>query len=365
MITGGPAPGSSKAATAVALLALTILTGCGTYPRLGLDPAQARQWEKTLTRREIGLSRERADKILALNPEEVSGQDVRDLLSAAPAPRIIHLHGGVAKVIPRSMSFCEFLIGMGYPAASLTNPSDGTVTFSCYESSRKIAGVIAWYYEKEGLRPMMIGHSQGGMQAVKVLHRLAGKSALSVWNPLTWKPEARCEITDPLSGRAQPVAGLVLPYASAVGAGGLTRVLPKQWNMCWPGLSLHRIPDSVEAFTGFCKEADLLGGDFLGYGSMNHYKAKSKGRAVVRNVWLPTAYVHGLIPETKHLLKSQQIKDWIDNYRPAGEPIVRLELHEQFDADASHILWAADVWYSIKKHWVLELQRWIRAKSRG
>jgi hypothetical protein len=64
---------------------------------------------------------------------------------------------------------------MGYPAASLTNPSDGTYTFSCYENSEKIAGVMAWYYEKEGLRPMMLGHSQGGMQVVKVLHRLADK----------------------------------------------------------------------------------------------------------------------------------------------------------------------------------------------
>ena len=62
---------------------------------------------------------------------------------------------------------------MGYPAGSLTNPSDGTYSFSCYESSEKIAGVIAWYYEKEGLRPMMVGHSQGGMQVVKVLRNLA------------------------------------------------------------------------------------------------------------------------------------------------------------------------------------------------
>jgi hypothetical protein len=32
------------------------------------------------------------------------------------------------------------------------------------------------------------------------------------------------------------------------------------------------------------------------------------------------------------------------------------------DTELLHILWAADVWYSIKKHWVLELQRRIRAK---
>ena len=35
----------------------------------------------------------------------------------------------------------------------------------------------------------------------------------------------------------------------------------------------------------------------------------------------------------------------------------------EFDANSDHILWAAEVWYSIKKHWVLELQRLLRAQS--
>jgi hypothetical protein len=34
----------------------------------------------------------------------------------------------------------------------------------------------------------------------------------------------------------------------------------------------------------------------------------------------------------------------------------------KFDAESDHILWAADVWYSIKKHWVLELQRLLAAQ---
>jgi hypothetical protein len=347
-------------AAAPALLFLTLLAGCGTYPRQGLNPESARQWEQTLTRRASGLSREQEDKILALDPRNVTGRDVEEALSGAPAPRMIKLHGGLAPVIQQSISFCQFLNGMGYPLASLTNPSDGTYTFSCYENSEKVAGVIAWYYEKEGLRPMMIGHSQGGMQAVKILHRLARKRKLQVWNALTWKPEERWEITDPLSGRTRPVAGLALPYVSVVGAGGFTRILPTQWNMCFPWLSLHRIPDSVEEFTGFCKKRDPLGGDFLGYGSVNHYKAN--GRAVVRNVWLPAAYSHTTIPNTKHLLKSQELRDWINNYRPSDKLIVKLTLKEEFEADASNILWAADVWYSMKKHWVIELQRFIRAR---
>ena len=39
-----------------------------------------------------------------------------------------------------------------------------------------------------------------------------------------------------------------------------------------------------------------------------------------------------------------------------------LELDVRFESDSSDIVWAADIWHSVKKHWVLELQRLIRAK---
>jgi hypothetical protein len=45
------------------------------------------------------------------------------------------------------------------------------------------------------------------------------------------------------------------------------------------------------------------------------------------------------------------------------QPVDTPQLNVQFDADSKHILWAADVWYSIKKHWVLELQRFVRPQS--
>jgi len=339
--------------------AAVMLAGCGVYHRQGLEPARLRQVESAFAGRAPRFSPALERRILALDPTNVTAQDIRDVLAHAPAPRVVNIHGGLAKVIPCMVSFSEFLIGMGYPAVSLTNPSDGTYSFSCYESSEKIAGAIAWFYEKEGLRPMMVGHSQGGMQVVKVLYQFAGKpsSPLPVWNPLTWEKETRCDILDPLTGRRRPVVGLQLPYATAVGAGGLTRLLPNQWDMT---LRLRTIPDSVEEFTGFCKGFDLLGGDFLGYGPANHFK--SGGRAVVRSVWLPTEYKHGEIPDTKHLLRDPNMVDWINGYRPANEPVARPTLDVAFDADSSHILWAAEVWFSVKKHWVLELQRVIRAQ---
>ena len=347
----------------ILLAALLLISGCGKFHRQGLDPAHLREAESVYAGHVHRLSPELEDRILALDPTQVTDRDIREVLAYAPAPRVINIHGGVARVIPHMVSFSQFLIGMGYPAGSLTNPNDGTYSFSCYESSERIAGMIAWFYEKEGLRPLMVGHSQGGMQVVKVLDKLARNpsSPLRVWNPLTWKPEDRCEITDPLTGQKRPVVGLKLPYATSVGAGGITRILPNQWDMTF---RLHTVPDSVEEFTGFCKGWDLTGGDFLGYGSINHYRAS--GTAVVRNVWLPALSRHGTTPETRHLLDDPRMVEWISKYRPSNEPVSHPKLDEKFGGDSRNILWAADVWYSIKKHWVLELQRQIRAnRARG
>jgi pimeloyl-ACP methyl ester carboxylesterase len=341
------------------LCAALVLAGCGVQYRQGLEAVRLHQVEDSFDHRKLALSPELEKRILALDPTDVTAKDVREVLAHAPAPRIINIHGGTGWVSSYMVSFSDFLIGMGYPAGSLTNPGDGTYSFSCYESSEKIAGVIAWYYEKEGLRPMLVGHSQGGMQVVKVLYKFSGGSnaQLHVWSPLTWRREDRCEIVDPLTGLYRPAADLRIPFATAVGAGGLTRLLPNQWDM---DFRLHLIPDSAEEFTGFCKGNDLLGGDFLGFGSANYYQAANK--ASVRNVWLPIYYSHMRIPDTRHLLKDPQIVDWINRYRPPQEAIARPELDVKFANDSSNILWAADVWYSIKKHWVLELQRLIRAE---
>ncbi len=341
------------------LCAASLLFGCATYKRVGLDPARARQIENSLEAAGLNFSPDLEQKILALDPEHVTGEDVSSVLTQTPAPRIINIHGGIYPVHRRMISFSEFLVGMGYPRNRIQNPSDGTYTFSCYESSEMIAGMIAWYYEKERLRPMMVGHSQGAMQAVKVLDELAGKptSPLAVWDPLTRQKEKRFEIIDPLTGKSRPVVGLKLPYVTGMGGGGLTRVLPNQWDMAF---RLRTIPDSVEEFTGFYKGKDLLGGDFLGYGPANLYKAS--GTARVRNIRLPSEYKHGAVPDTEHLLRSQQIKDWLNNYKPPDVPESEPHLDVTFDSDSRNILWAADVWYSIKKHWVMELQRAIRAR---
>jgi len=337
------------------LCAAFVLPGCATYQPQGLE-ALRQKIEKLPPPRDFVFSPELREKILALDPEHVTGKDVKDVLSQAPAPKIINIHGGVYPVYLCMKSFSEFLIGMGYPEASIRNPGDGSYSFSCYASSEKIVGAIAWYYERDGMRPMIVGHSQGGMQAVKILHELSGDSVkeIPVWNPLTQQTESRCDITDPLTGKKRPVVGLQLSYVTAVGAGGITRFLPNQWSVDG---DLREIPDSVVEFTGFYLGLDVLGGDDLGFGSANCYKAT--GKAIVRNVQLPTSYRHATIPDTRHLLDSQEVVDWINNYTPTNKP----ELNVQFKSDSSNILWAADVWHDIKKYWVIELQRLIRAQE--
>ena len=82
---------------------------------------------------------------------------------------------------------------MGYPEAKIRHPGDGRLSHSPYEPSASIAGAVAWYYEREGMMPMIVGHSQGGIQAVKVLYELAGAfgDRVRVWNPLTDAAEDR------------------------------------------------------------------------------------------------------------------------------------------------------------------------------
>lgn len=337
--------------TPLAAVAL-LMTGCATAHRPASQasaPPGALAHGPTLR-----LSPELEDRILALDPERVGAQDLRETLRDVPAPRVVNLHGGIYPVHLAMKSFSRFLIGMGYPEESVRHPGDGTYSFSCYMSSRKIAGALAWYYENEPLRPVLVGHSQGGMQAVKVLYVLADdpeRTEVKVWNPLTRQWEPRTTIRDPLTGEEIPVVGLRLPYASAVGAGGFTRFLPNQWSMMG---RLRNVPDSVEDFTGYYMGLDLFGGDFLGFGAINRYT--SCGEAEVRNLRLPTGYNHVTVPTTRHLLRSQQIRDWINDYTPETGPPKGVK----FDSDKGNILWAADVWHSLKKHWVLELQRVIR-----
>jgi pimeloyl-ACP methyl ester carboxylesterase len=349
-----------EALTFLLLCAGLLINGCTTERRPRCASLSGDPGELTAVCRVHGLSDEVKSRLLALNPERVTPEEVRDLLSQNPAPRIVNIHGGILPIKTGMNSFARFLFGMGYPEASILNPGNGSYTYGYYDDADKIAGAIAWYYERDGLRPMLVGHSQGGIQAIRVLHKLAGNygKRVAVWNPVTRKEEKRYEIIDPLTGGNRPVVGLRVSYATAAVAGGLARVLPNEWDM---NSKLRKIPDSVEEFTGFQKGLDILGGDFLGYGYANEYHAT--GSAKVRNVRLPAASAHSTIPYTKGLLSSQAIKDWISSYQQDGQGEKESGSDPQLGRKNAQMLWAAEVWHGVKKHWVLELQRLIRAQG--
>ena len=293
------------------------------------------------------------ERLLALDPERISEDDVRDVLARAPAPRIIALHGSVP--IVTMTPFAEFLIAMGYPAERLRNPQDGRYTYSSFTDSRELAGTLAWYYEREGSMPMLIGHSQGGMLAVKVLQDLAGASGdrVPVWDPLRGAPEERSTIVDPVSGVERPVVGLQVPYAAALATGSVMRVLLGQWGMI---ARLRSVPDSVDEFTGYFIAGDLIAGTGPDAARDNPYRPT--GSARVRNVMLPGDYGHITLPLARHLAEDAATRRWISRYDPRAQPAAPPEIP---DADLSNIVHAADIWFSVKKHWCLEAQRQVRA----
>jgi len=293
-------------------------------------------------------------RLLALDPEHISDRDVRDTLAKGPTPRIMLLHGGVYPVHLVMESFGEFLVGMGYPEARIRDPGNGDWSYSPYLLTSQLAGLVAWQYEHDGLHPMLIGHSQGGLSAVKILKDLAGWNGdLRVYNPMTATLETRTTIVDPFTGQERPAVGVSASYASAVGAGGIALVLPGWWESLD---TLRKIPDTVDEFTGYFIEVDLIALSIPGNPLDRPYE--NGGKAQVRNVTLPATYNHVIVPMTASLAADPAVRDWINAYVPGDKRDT-----SSLPAEAAgHVLWAADVWYSIKKHWCIEAQRWVRAQ---
>ncbi len=149
------------------------------------------------------------------------------------------------------------------------------------------------------------------MLAISVLYELAGEfsDAIPVWNPITDQAEPRTTIRRPVDRRdCGPSSACACRYAAAIATGKLPRLLTGQWSML---SRLRRIPDSVDEFTGFSIEWDLIAGNF---GGSEPYTAI--GTAAVRNVTLPAAYTHIGLPRVEHLAANPVTRAWIDAYVP-------------------------------------------------
>lgn len=249
-------------------------------------------------------------RVLALNPERITSRDVAGVLSKCPAPRILNFNGSAFRTMDE---FSGFLTDMGYPEASVRDPAGGALSLSSYQSSRKVAREIAAACRDDGLRPMLIGHSQGGAFIMQVLHELEG----------------------------QPVC-----YAAAVATGQWMRVALGQWNRI---PILRKVPDSVEEFSGYRLADDFLGSDVPGLAKSGEYTAL--GSAKVHTLRLRGAG-HLEIMRVRPLAHDATARRWMDAYSPGT----------RVPGDA-RLLFAADVWHYITKHWCLELQRALRGRT--
>jgi len=339
--------------SALGVLAAFLLASCATVApdRPVLDPKAGERTVLAATR----LDRDLQARILALDPERVTARDVAEVLVHAPTPQVMLIHGGVYPVHLAMTSFGGFLTGMGYPESRIRPPGSFNWSYSPYTSTPRLAGIAAWHYEQDGVRPMMVGHSQGGLYAVKVLKQLAGRygESLSTWDPHEDRDTGRTTIVDPLTDRVRPVIGLSVSYASSIGGGGWALLLPNQWD---DFANLRRIPDTVDDFTGFFIELDFFALSFPGNPLDVPYS--SEGRARVRNVTLPVTTSHVLVPVTSDFAADPALRAWIDAYRPGDAATSNLP-----EGAGGSVLWAADVWHSIKKHWTIEAQRFVRARQ--
>jgi hypothetical protein len=196
----------------------------------------------------------------------------------------------------------------------------------------------------------LIGHSQGGMLAIRTLHELAGafSESLRVVDPRTGDALPRTTIVDPHTGIERPVVGLTLPYATAIATGKLPRLLLGQWSMI---PRLRRIPDTAAEFTGFSFDFDPIAGEL---GGAEPYVAT--GAARVRNVTLPSAYSHIDLPNARHLAANPVTRAWIDAYVPGTSA----PMPSDSGVDTTNLLHAADIWYSVRRAWCLAAQQLVR-----
>ncbi|NNM28984.1 MAG: hypothetical protein HKO57_05645, partial [Akkermansiaceae bacterium] len=224
-----------------------------------------------------------------------------------------------------------------------------------YMESRKLAGAVGWYYEQTGMPVMMIGHSQGGVQALKVLHEISGSSGggdLRVWNPVTGDFEQRTWIFEPRLRKRVPLKGSrPVIYVNAVAAGGATLAMPNQWDMIG---RTREVPDATYYFTGYFIPGDVWGGGVLGASSLNRYR--SAGKAKVRNFLVSHGSKHGTVPVTWHLARKASSRQWISAYHPSW----RDKLPPNYEGPKRNLLWAANTWHEVKKCWCLAAQEVMR-----
>ncbi len=348
----------------LAAFALSVLSGCP-HERLSWDfgPKELRfnQW-RTLSR-----NPKLARRILALDPLDIGPAEVKETLSKGPAPWIMP----ISPAFPGPFIFKDlfkFLIDMGYPPGRIGDPRSDDFTLSYRERSEVIAGMAAWMYERDGMSPMLVGWSAGGITAMAALHDLnrpAGGSELRVVSGLTGEAEARGWVRDPYTGEKRPIAGLKISFAGVLMAGGLGRLFHLfRWGDRPP---LRSVPDSVGELLAFHAPSDPLGTDLFSGDTARANEFKPMGKAKVRTIIADPSYGHVNVIHCYLRTQSKKGRGWADSYRPVGGWGVRdFRKTARYSLDwGKRNLWCGELWYAVKKHWALEAQRVARAVLSG
>lgn len=272
------------------------------------------------------LGAEARQRLLAIDPEHIGEQQLRELLALAPAPRVMLFQGSLGADME---SFGAFLHAMGYPAQRLRNPATGRYSYSvrwdgchCAECEVLAAGLDAQHRD-EGMAPMLVGHSGGGVTVSRILQLLAAAEGA---------PR--------------------LPFAATLGTGALMRWVPGLPGCAADVPQLGRVPASVRAFTGYRIAGDPFTA-LLGFGD---YRAAEGGDAParVRNVLLSSQVSHVRAFEVDGYAEQPQLRAWISSYQPGSDR----PLPEVPGLDLSNLRHTADLWHSLKKHWALQAREW-------
>lgn len=280
----------------------------------------------------------------------VAGDDAR--LPRSLAPRVVLLQGSLGIVTMEP--FGDFLAGMGYPRSALVDPRSGAMTSDSDLDGRTLAGILAWHYERDGVRPLIVGHSKGGGVVIDTLRALAGEEGaeLPLVDPRTREPLARTRFRDPLTGEDRGVVGLRVPFAAAIATGRLPRVLRGQFALA---ARLRDVPDSAESFAGFAIPFDPIAGTLAG----DEDPYRPVGSARVRNVVLPVTTSHIGLPRAAHLARDPVTRAWIDAFRPeAASPPPE-------GVDVDNLMHAAHLWHEIKAAWCEEAGRAAATRRAG
>ncbi|MFC1491853.1 hypothetical protein ACFLQ0_04625, partial [Nitrospinota bacterium] len=352
------------ASVLLAVCGLLVLAGCA-HERFSWDfgpkALKFSQW------RPLARDQKLARRILALDPLNITAEDVKITLSRGPAPWIMP----ISPAFPGPIIFKDlfkFLIDMGYPPGRIGDPRSDDFTLSYREPSETIAGLAAWTYERDGMSPMLVGWSAGGITAVSALHDLSNpvnKEELKVVSGLTGEAEDRGWILDPYTGEKRPIAGVKISFAGVLMAGGLSRLFHLfRWGERPP---LHAVPDSVNELVAFHAPADPLGTDLLSGDTARSNEFKPMGTAKVRTIIADPSYGHVNVIHCYLLTQNKKGRGWAAAYRPEGGWGLRdFRKTARYALDwGKRNLWCGELWYAVKKHWALEAQRVARAVLSG